>query len=126
MIDYWPNDVPIAALITILLLPMVIINCVPVNVYGETEFIFGAIKLLTILGLILLMLIIDLGGAPSGDRIGFRYWIDPGPMNEYLATGALGRFLAFWKVFIQATFSCTLLMSNSYVGNVANLHICTK
>lgn len=26
-------------------------------------------------------------------------------MREYLKTGSLGRFLAFWKVFIQATFS---------------------
>jgi amino acid transporter len=84
---------------------MVVINCLPVKIYGETEFVFGAIKLTTIVGLIVLMFIIDLGGAPNHDRIGFRYWKNPGPMNEYLKTGALGRFLAFWKVFIQATFS---------------------
>lgn len=65
----------------------------------------GAIKLTTIVGLILLMLIIDLGGAPGSDRIGFRYWVDPGPCNAYLEPGDLGRFLAFWKVFTQATFS---------------------
>ena len=41
---------------------MILINCVPVNFYGETEVVFGAIKLTTIVGLILLMLIIDLGG----------------------------------------------------------------
>ena len=105
IIDFWPNSVPVAAWITILTVPMVLINLVPVNFYGEAEFIFGAIKLTTIIGLILLMLIIDLGGAPNGDRIGFRYWVDPGPMNAYLRPGALGRFLAFWKVFIQATFS---------------------
>lgn len=84
---------------------MVVINCLPVKIYGETEFVFGAIKLTTIVGLIVLVFIIDLGGAPNHDRIGFRYWKNPGPMNEYLKTGALGRFLAFWKVFIQATFS---------------------
>jgi yeast amino acid transporter len=105
IIDYWSNNIPTAALITILFVPMILINLVPVNIYGEAEFVFGAIKLTTIIGLILLMLIIDLGGAPNGDRIGFRYWDDPGPMREYLTTGALGRFLAFWKVFIQATFS---------------------
>lgn len=105
IIDYWPNAVPTAAWITILFVPMILINCVPVKVYGETEFVFGAIKLTTIVGLILLMLIIDLGGAPTGDRIGFRYWINPGPMLTYLKEGSLGRFLAFWKVFIQATFS---------------------
>jgi amino acid transporter len=105
VIGFWPNTIPVAVWITILFIPMVIINCFPVRIYGEAEFVFGAIKLTTIVGLILLMLIIDLGGAPNHDRIGFRYWDHPGPMNEYLETGALGRFLAFWKVFIQATFS---------------------
>ena len=51
------------------------------------------------------MLVITCGGAPNGDAIGFRYWRDPGAMNEYLVDGSLGQFLAFWKVFIQATFS---------------------
>ncbi|KAI8215233.1 putative proline-specific permease put4 [Colletotrichum sp. SAR 10_76] len=105
ILDYWDHSVPQAALITIFLLAMVFINCFPVRIYGEAEFFFGAIKLITIVGLILLMFIITLGGSPSGDRIGFRYWADPGPMNAYLRPGALGRFLAFWKVFIQATFS---------------------
>lgn len=105
IIDYWPNIVPKAVWITILFIPMIAINCLPVRVYGEAEFVFGAIKITTIVGLIILMLVITLGGAPNGDRIGFRFWIDPGPMGEYLKEGALGRFLAFWKVFIQATFS---------------------
>ncbi|OCT49658.1 putative proline-specific permease put4 [Cladophialophora carrionii] len=105
VIDYWPNAVSNAVWITILLIPMVVVNCLPVRIYGEAEFVFGAIKLTTIVGLILLMFIITLGGAPNHDRIGFRYWDNPGPMLEYLETGALGRFLAFWKVFIQATFS---------------------
>jgi amino acid transporter len=105
IVDYWPNDVPHAALITLFLFAMVIVNCFPVRIYGEAEFAFGALKLTTIVGLILLMFIITLGGTPDGERIGFRYWRDPGPMNEYLVAGSLGRFLAFWKVFIQATFS---------------------
>ncbi|KAF2163595.1 hypothetical protein M409DRAFT_68492 [Zasmidium cellare ATCC 36951] len=105
IIGFWPNGVSNAVWITVLTIPMILVNLLPVNFYGEAEFVFGAIKLTTIIGLILLMLIIDLGGAPSGDRIGFRYWDHPGPMNEYLETGALGRFLAFWKVFIQATFA---------------------
>ncbi|KAL7624798.1 hypothetical protein AAE478_004012 [Parahypoxylon ruwenzoriense] len=105
IVDYWPNDIPKTALITIFFSAMVIINCFPVRIYGEAEFIFGAIKITTIVGLILLMLIITLGGTPRGEMIGFKYWNEPGPMNEYLLTGSLGRFLAFWKVFIQATFS---------------------
>ncbi|KND89239.1 putative proline-specific permease put4, partial [Tolypocladium ophioglossoides CBS 100239] len=105
IIDYWDNSVPKAALITLFLATMIIVNCLPVRIYGEAEFFFGAINLTTIVGLILLMFIITVGGSPSGEVIGFRYWKDPGPMNEYLVEGSLGRFLAFWKVFIQATFS---------------------
>ena len=114
IIDYWHNSVPTVVWITILFLPMILINLLPVNIYGEAEFVFGAIKVTTIVGLILLMFIIDLGGTPKGDRIGFRYWKNPGPMREYLHTGALGRFLAFWKVFIQATFRYELVERLSF------------
>ena len=100
-----PNGVSPAVWITLLYLVIFLLNCLPVRVYGELEFILGSIKLLTIVGLMILMFIITLGGGPNNDRIGFRYWKDPGPMQEYLKTGDLGRFLAFWKVFIQATFS---------------------
>ncbi|KAE8392547.1 amino acid permease/ SLC12A domain-containing protein [Aspergillus alliaceus] len=103
VIGYWPNSISSAVWITILLIPMVVVNSLPVRAYGELEFILGAIKLTTIVGLMLLMLIITLGGAPTHDRIGFRYW--DRPMEEYLQTGARGRFLAFLKVFVQAIFS---------------------
>ncbi|KAA8649460.1 uncharacterized protein ATNIH1004_002131 [Aspergillus tanneri] len=105
VLDYWPNGVSSAVWITILYMTIFLFNCLPVRVYGELEFFLGSIKLLTIVGLMILMFIITLGGGPNHDRIGFRYWKNPGPMLEYLETGALGRFLAFWKVFIQATFS---------------------
>ena len=105
ILEYWNDPLPAAAVITIFLIPVILVNCLPVRVYGEAEFVFGAIKLLTICGLMLLMLIITAGGSPSGEVIGFKFWRDPGPMNEYLEGGALGRFLAFLKVFIQATFA---------------------
>ncbi|QKX63274.1 uncharacterized protein TRUGW13939_10443 [Talaromyces rugulosus] len=105
IIDYWPNGVPTAVWITILLVAVITINLLPVKIYGEVEFTLGAIKITTICGLILLMLITTLGGTPSHDRIGFRYWKTPGPMLGYLEPGALGRFLAFFKVFISATFA---------------------
>ncbi|CAL5871560.1 uncharacterized protein PFLUO_LOCUS5813 [Penicillium psychrofluorescens] len=105
VIDYWPNAVSSAVWITVLYVVIFFVNILPVRVYGELEFFLGSIKLTTIVGLMLLMFIITLGGTPTYDRIGFRYWNHPGPMLEYLEPGALGRFLAFWKVFIQATFS---------------------
>jgi amino acid transporter len=45
-----------------------------------------------------------LGGNPQGDRYGFRNW-KAGAMAEHIAEGALGRFLGFWSVFIQAAFA---------------------
>lgn len=105
ILDYWEHAVPKVALVSIFFVAMVVVNCLPVRIYGEAEFFFGAIKLTTIVGLIILMLVVTCGGTPSGDVIGFRYWRNPGPMNEYLKEGALGRFLGFWKVFIQATFA---------------------
>lgn len=81
------------------------LNVFAVSIYGEAEFIFASIKVLTIIGLLMLALIIDLGGVPGQDRLGFRYWRDPGPMKAYIATGALGRFLGFLSTLTNAAFS---------------------
>ena len=60
------------------------------------------------LGLIILGLILDLGGGPDHDRVGFRYWKHPGPFVQYDGiAGAKGRFLGFWTVMAQAAFSMT-------------------
>lgn len=46
---------------------------------------------------------IDLGGVPGTPRIGFRYWKDPGPFVEYIATGSWGKFLGFWTVMCKSS-----------------------
>jgi amino acid transporter len=56
-------------------------------------------------GLIVAGLVVDLGGSPSGDRIGFRYWKNPGPFNEYIVPGNTGKFLGFWSSLISAAYS---------------------
>jgi amino acid transporter len=57
-------------------------------------------------GLIILGIILDLGGGPDHDRLGFRYWKNPGPFVQFDGIkGAKGRFLGFSKVFTQAAFS---------------------
>ena len=58
-----------------------------------------------IIGLIIGGLVINLGGAPNHERLGFAYWRNPGAFNEYIMTGSAGRFLAFWKVLLTAAFS---------------------
>ncbi|KAF8522912.1 amino acid permease [Hysterangium stoloniferum] len=85
---------------------VVFINFLGPRAFGECEFWFASIKVVTIIGLIILGLIIDLGGAPDRDRRGFRYWRDPGPFTQFLQiTGAKGRFLSFWSTLIQAAYS---------------------
>lgn len=57
-------------------------------------------------GLIILGIILDLGGGPDHDHIGFRYWRNPGPFVQYHdIPGAKGRFLGWWAVMTQASFS---------------------
>lgn len=76
------------------------------SVYGETEFWFCSIKVLTIVGLIILGVILTAGGGPDGEKIGFKYWRDPGPFVQYMGiSGSKGRFLGFWAVLSQAAFS---------------------
>lgn len=105
LISFW-SDLNPAIWISIILVVVVAINFAGVKVYGETEFWFCSLKVLLIVGLIILSFILDLGGGPSGDRLGFRYWKDPGVFVQYAdIPGALGRFLGFWAVLIQAGFS---------------------
>jgi len=49
--------------------------------------------------------LIQIGG-PNHDRIGFRYWKNPGPFTQFAdIPGNKGRFLAWWAVMTQAAFS---------------------
>lgn len=51
---------------------------------------------------IILGIVLDLGGGPNHDRIGFRYWKHPGPFNQFLGiSGNTGRFLAWWSVMVR-------------------------
>lgn len=62
-------------------------------------------KIALIIGLILAGIVVDLGGGPDHERIGFRYWRNPGAFNSYLVDGDTGKFLAFWSSLISAAFS---------------------
>lgn len=54
----------------------------------------------------ILGIVIDLGGGPNHDRIGFRYWKNPGVFAQFDGIGgAEGRFLGWWAVMSQAAFS---------------------
>ncbi|GAA5923553.1 hypothetical protein JCM1841_002980 [Sporobolomyces salmonicolor] len=106
VIQFWRDDINVAVWITVFLVVIMSFNFLGVRAYGEAEFWFSIIKIITILGLILLGIIITAGGVPGQDPIGFRFWRNPGPFQqENGIPGTTGRFLAFWTVFVQAAFS---------------------
>jgi amino acid transporter len=83
VIQYWNQSINVAAWITILYVLILAINFMGVRWYGEFEFWFSAIKITTIVGLIILGICIDCGAGPAGTGyIGFRYWKNPGPFNQ--------------------------------------------
>ncbi|KAI6013556.1 amino acid permease/ SLC12A domain-containing protein [Pisolithus marmoratus] len=87
---------------------VILINIFGVRWFGEAEFGFALIKLSLIIGLILVGLVIDLGGAPNHQRLGFQYWKNPGVVaGAGLEPNHVGldRFLGILSVLVQATFS---------------------
>ncbi|KAH9849824.1 amino acid permease [Lenzites betulinus] len=106
LINFWNKSINNAVWITMCLVVVITINMFGAGVYGECEFIFASIKVITITGLIILGIVLDLGGGPNHDRIGFRYWKNPGPFVQYDGIGgAKGQFLGWFAVLTQAAFS---------------------
>ncbi|KAI8682451.1 AA-permease domain-containing protein [Fusarium sp. Ph1] len=105
LVGYWTESVNVAVWISIFIILIVFLNVFGVGVYGEAEFIFASVKIITMVGLLILAFILDLGGGPQGDRLGFTYWNNPGAMREYMTTGDTGRFLGFFSVLVNAAFS---------------------
>ncbi|RDW58187.1 hypothetical protein BP6252_13598 [Coleophoma cylindrospora] len=105
VVSYWTDITP-ALVITVGLAAIFFINIMNVRFYGEAEVITASIKVLCFVGLIIVSLVITLGGAPNHDRVGFRYWNNPGPFTQYNGIkGSTGQFLAFFSAFINASFS---------------------
>ncbi|KAL3708411.1 hypothetical protein TMatcc_006395 [Talaromyces marneffei ATCC 18224] len=105
VIQFWNTSINSAIWISVLLVLIILLNLCGVRLYGESEVVFASLKIMLIIDLIIGGLVIDLGGAPNHDRIGFRYWNDPGAFNTTIETGSTGRFLAIWSVLVSAGFS---------------------
>lgn len=107
VIQYWPgaDHISVAVWISIIIVLVLCLNIFAIQIYGEAEFIFASIKIITIVGLLIMAFIVDLGGSPNHDRLGFRYWKHPGAMKEYASTGNTGRFLGLFSVLVNAAFS---------------------
>jgi yeast amino acid transporter len=87
---------------------MLIWSRIAVAFFGEAEFWFASIKLITITGLIIVSIVIFFGGGPDEGRLGFRYWENKNgwsAFNPYIASGDAGNFLAYWIAFVKAGFA---------------------
>ncbi|KAL4904744.1 hypothetical protein BDW74DRAFT_178827 [Aspergillus multicolor] len=105
LVQFWNVDVNVAVWITVFSVFILVINFCGVGVYGESEVFFSSLKIMLIVGLIIGGIVINAGGGPDHEYIGFRYWKTPGAFNEYIETGSAGRFLAYWKVLLTSAFS---------------------
>ncbi len=108
LISYWipTSQVNPAVWIAIGSIITLGLNAFSAGVYGEAEFWFASIKVITILGLIFVSIYITSDGGPNGESIGFKYWNDPGPFVQFRGIeGTTGRFLGFFSVLTQASFS---------------------
>ncbi|RDW72664.1 uncharacterized protein DSM5745_07836 [Aspergillus mulundensis] len=105
LVQFWHVDVSVAVWITVFSVFILFINFCGVRLYGESEVFFSSLKIMLIIGLIIGGIVINAGGGPNNEYIGFRYWRTPGAFNEYIETGSAGRFLAFWKVLLTSAFS---------------------
>ncbi|KAH7409689.1 AAT family amino acid transporter [Cadophora sp. MPI-SDFR-AT-0126] len=106
MIQFWNDTISPAVWISIIIVLVLALNIWAVSIYGEAEFMFASIKILAIVGLLFMSFIVVLGGGPTHDRIGFRYWYNPGPaMKKVVATGHTGRFLGLFSTLVFAAFS---------------------
>ncbi|KAF8645075.1 hypothetical protein AX16_008133 [Volvariella volvacea WC 439] len=108
LLTFWDENLNHQAAYTAVVCVLICaINIFGVRYFGEAEFVFSLIKISLIIGLLIAGLVIDLGGGPNHDRIGFRYWKHPGAVNRAGLVSNLhtDRFLAILSVLVQAAFS---------------------
>jgi amino acid transporter len=73
IIQYWAPNLNIGIFIGVFWAVITLLNFLPVNFYGEVEFYFCTIKILTILGFMIFGICINAGAGQHG-YIGFEYW----------------------------------------------------
>ncbi|EIM81765.1 general amino acid permease 1 [Stereum hirsutum FP-91666 SS1] len=106
VIEFWdsnPNHTAIYIAVFIVL--AFVVNLLGARTFGNTEIVFSALKLALVAILVIGGLVIDLGGGPDGQRHGFEYWRNPGPMVSSLASGARGRFIGLLLAITPAAFA---------------------
>ncbi|KAF9234077.1 general amino acid permease 1 [Melanogaster broomeanus] len=111
LIGYWPDSHP-----QWIYLALMCASACAINVFGvrwvlnapllfRMPFSLATVTMITVL--IMIGLVIDFGGAPNHEVLGFKYWKKPGPFSRagLVANQNLDQLLGFLSAFVQATFS---------------------
>lgn len=103
-VNYWGTDPKYRdGFVALFWVCIVIINMFGVKGYGEAEFLFSIIKVVTIIGFIILAIILICGGGPGNQGyIGARYWYHPG---AFVGDTPGSQFKGLCTVFVTAAFS---------------------
>ncbi|CAI4045188.1 amino acid permease GAP1 SKDI_11G2490 [Saccharomyces kudriavzevii IFO 1802] len=102
-VNFWGTDPKYRdGFVALFWLVIVIINMFGVKGYGEAEFVFSFIKVITVVGFIILGIILNCGGGPEGGYIGGKYWHDPG---AFAGDTPGAKFKGLCSVFVTSAFS---------------------
>lgn len=106
IIQYWAPDLNIGIFVGVFWVVITALNFLPVSFYGELEFWFASIKVVTVIGFLIFGICINAGAGKQG-YLGFKYWNNPGAFAPYIVKDniPLAKFVGFWAVMIQAGFS---------------------
>ncbi|KAI0930952.1 hypothetical protein AcW1_007164 [Taiwanofungus camphoratus] len=114
-VGFWDTAhvIPVTALTAIFLCLALALNLLSTRTYGEFEYWFSFMKVVTIVSIILVSLIIDMGAGAhdqgDGDQLPqpvfLHNWSKPFASSYLGICGAKGRFLGFLAVLMQASFS---------------------
>lgn len=96
-IKYWNSELNPDIFVAIFWVVVFLITMMGVRWYGEAEFIFCLIKVVTVIGFIILGVVLICGGGPTKDFVGGRYWRHPGAFAH--------GFEGVCSVFVTAAFS---------------------
>ncbi|CAI4034795.1 hypothetical protein SMKI_11G2460 [Saccharomyces mikatae IFO 1815] len=102
-VNFWGTDPKYRdGFVALFWVVIVIINMFGVKGYGEAEFVFSFIKVITVVGFIILGIILNCGGGPEGGYIGGKYWHDPG---AFAGDTPGAKFKGVCSVFVTSAFS---------------------
>jgi amino acid transporter len=116
LFEYWLPDLNPSVWIILFIILTAVVGFSGIRWFGEIEAFFATLKILMVVFLIIFGLVIDLGGIPGVKPTYFRFWKNPGPFVEYIATGNWGKFLGYWSVMTGAVFSFAGVESLAMAG----------